>query len=140
MRPPIAPAGELPADRLTHAQAAAILGVHRITVSTWVITGALPSLGRYAKANLRRSDVETLAAARWRPGDPSWLTTDQAAAMLGVSRVRVTQLIAAGRLPAERHPSGRWLFRPGQIAVIAQARRDRFHPSHTDDQARTAGS
>jgi hypothetical protein len=53
--------------------------VHEITVSKWVSQGRLPSVGHYSKRNLLRSDVERMSAARWRPGDRSWLTTSQAA-------------------------------------------------------------
>jgi predicted site-specific integrase-resolvase len=63
-------ADDLPSHRLTHAQAAALLGVHPITVSTWVSQGKLPIVARHARANLLRSDVETLAASRWRHGEP----------------------------------------------------------------------
>jgi excisionase family DNA binding protein len=121
-------ADDVPPYRLTHAQAAVLLGVHEITVSKWVSRGWLPSVGRYAKANLLRSDVEQLSAARWRPGDRSWLTTSQAAEVMGVTDVRVNQLARAGRLPHELSRDGWRLFRPGQVAVIGNARRVRFQP------------
>jgi Helix-turn-helix domain len=60
-------ADDVPPYRLTHAQAAVLLGVHEITVSKWVSQGRLPSVGRYAKANLLRFDVERLSAPG---GDP----------------------------------------------------------------------
>jgi excisionase family DNA binding protein len=113
-------ADDVPPYRLTHAQAAVLLGVHEITVSKWVSQGRLPSLGRYAKANLLRSDVERLSAARWRPGNRSWLTTSQAAVVLGVTNIRVNQLAHAGRLPHEVSRDGWRLFRPELVAVIAK--------------------
>lgn len=127
-------ADELPPHRLTHRQAAVILGVREQTVSKWVSKGRLPSVGRWAKANVLRVDVERLAAARWRPGEPSWLTATQVAAVLGVSVPRVSQLANAGRLPYELAGDGRRLFRPAQVAVIARARRVRFH-SDSDPRA-----
>jgi hypothetical protein len=98
-----------------------------------VSQGRLPPVGYYAKRNLLRSDVEKLSAARWRIGDPSWLTTSQAAAVMGLTPVRVNQLARAGRLPHEVSRHGWRLFRPEQVAVIGNARRVRFHPP---DQAR----
>jgi excisionase family DNA binding protein len=74
---------DVPPYRLTHAQAAVLLGVKEQTVSQWVSQGRLPSVGYYAKRNLLRSDVEKLSAARWRIGDPSWLTASQAAVAIG---------------------------------------------------------
>jgi hypothetical protein len=81
---------DVPPYRLTHAQAALLLGVKEQTLSKWVSKGGLPSVGYYAKRNLLRSDVERASAARWRLGDPSWVTTSQAAAVMGVTKIRVT--------------------------------------------------
>ena len=53
--------------------------------SKWVSQRRLPSVGCQVKANLLLSDVGRLSAARWQPGDPSWLTTAQVAQVLGVS-------------------------------------------------------
>ena len=83
-------ADDLPSYRLTHAQAAVLLGVHPITVSTRESQGKLPIVARHARANLLRPDVETLAAARWRHGEPGWVTISEAAELLGVTRARVT--------------------------------------------------
>jgi excisionase family DNA binding protein len=96
-------------------------------VSKWVSQGRLTSVGYYAKRNLLRSDVERLSAARRRPGDRSWLTTRQAAEVMGVTNIRVNQLARAGRLPHELSRDGWRLFRPEQVAVIGNARRVRFH-------------
>ena len=51
---------------------------------------------------LSRAEVERLALTEWRAtGDrsPYWLTTAQAADILGVVTSRVRQLAAAGRIP-----------------------------------------
>ena len=115
-----------PADRMTHAEAAELLGVHPGSVARWVVAGTLRPISPYAKAGLLRADVERLSLARWREGDPSWLTAAQVAERLGVTRPRVYQLSDAGRLPYERTPDGRRLYRPGQVNVIVRARRKRF--------------
>jgi len=47
--------------------------------------------------------------------------------MLGVTQPRVSQLVRRGFLPYEQTPDGRRVFRPAQVAVIARARRERFH-------------
>ena len=51
-----------PPYRLTHAQAARILGVHELSVTRMVRQGRLPQFAPYAKAGLLRSDVEALSA------------------------------------------------------------------------------
>ena len=73
------------------------------------------------------SQSQTQAERRWRPGDPTWMTTIEVAAVLGVTGSRVSQLARRGFLPYERTPGGRRVFRPAQVAVIARARRGRFH-------------
>lgn len=87
--------------------------------------GDLATPGKWVKAGLSRADVEALSLRRWRPGSPTWLTTTQVATQLGVTPRRIRQLSAADRLPFERNPAGRRLYRPGQVRVIARARRAR---------------
>ena len=103
-----------------------MLGVHPGTVARIIRRGELTTPSKWAKAGLSRADVERLSLARWRPGNPEWLTIAQAAEVLGVTPPRVRQLAEAGRLPYERSPAGRRLFQPAQVAVIARARRERF--------------
>ena len=103
--PTLAPVAHDP-DRLTHAEAAKLLGVHPGSVARWVVEGKLRPVRPYAKAGLLRADVERLSLARWREGDPSWLTAAQVAERLGVTRARVYQLSDAGRLPFERTRTG----------------------------------
>jgi excisionase family DNA binding protein len=87
--------------RLTHAQAAALLGVHPITVSTWVSQGKLPSWrvtpGRTCSDPTSR---------RWPPhgehGEPGWVMISGAAELLGVTRAWVTYLAQRDLLPYER--------------------------------------
>ena len=58
-----------------------------------------------AKAGLLRADVERRTLARWRPGDPTWMTTTKVAAVLGVTGPRVSQLARRGfRVGQQYHP------------------------------------
>ncbi len=116
-----------PAYRLTQAQAADLLGVSVARIAELVGEGRLTPVAKYAKAGLLRADVERRTLERWKPGDPTWLTTTEVAEVLGVTRARVSQLAERGFIPYERHPDGRRLFRPGQVEVVARARRQRFH-------------
>jgi len=56
-----------------------------------------------------------------------WVTTTQAAAILGISDVRVKQLLNAEKIPFERHRSGKRLMRRHQVEVIGNARQSRKH-------------
>jgi excisionase family DNA binding protein len=72
--------------------------------------------------------VERLSLARWEgvTGDDSyWVTTRQAAPILGVNRSRVGQLVDADRIRYETTSGGRRLFRRQQIEVIGNARLSR---------------
>jgi hypothetical protein len=73
----------------------------------------IPAAGRSCSA--RSVTGETLGSepTRWRPGDPSRLTTSWATVVMGVTPVRVNQLTRAGRRPHERSRDGWRLFRPG---------------------------
>jgi hypothetical protein len=53
---------------------------------------------------------------------------DHAVPLLGVNRVRVRQLVAAGLLPFEQTPHG-YAFSRDQLLTVANARRARFHAS-----------
>src|SRR3954466_7557494 len=90
-----------------------------------VVRGALPKRIRHQKQGLDRFDVEAEALRRWKPGHPYWLTTSEAAVVLGVSVSRVKQLVAAGYLPYVRK-GDRYLFRRPQAEVIGNARRLRW--------------
>jgi hypothetical protein len=50
--------------------------------------GRLTPVANWAKSGLLRADVERRSLERWRPGDPSWLTTTEVAAVLGVTQPR----------------------------------------------------
>ncbi len=112
-------------ERLTYAQAAELLGVHPRTVARMIRRGELAD-PLTPMAGLLRFDVERLSLARWRRGDRTWLTTAQIGEQLGLSRPRVYQLSNAGTLPYQCSGEGRRLFRPGQIAVVVEARKVRL--------------
>lgn len=56
--------------------------------------------------------------------DVDWITTTEVAALLGVSRQRVGQLVRKGSLPVVVH-RGRYYFRRHQVEAVAEARRAR---------------
>jgi predicted site-specific integrase-resolvase len=55
-----------------------------------------------------------------------WITGVEAAAILGVSHVRVSQLAANGKIPVHLTQSGERVYRRQQIEVVSNARRVRF--------------
>lgn len=120
-----------PGELVTHAEAAAILGVHVITVTNMVRRGDLVPLLRAKARQLPRDQVEALAADRWscwRTRSTYFITTEEAAELLGVSRTRVGQLTERGFLPVvetgRRAPAR--LYRRRQLEVIGNARRARW--------------
>lgn len=106
-----------------------LLGVHPKTVVRMIRRGELAASPNWASVGLLRSDVERLSLTRWRPGDRAWLTVTQVAEQLDIPAPGVYQLSNDGRLPSEKAPGGRRLYRPDQIAVIARVWRERSAPS-----------
>lgn len=78
---------------------------------------------RQAEAERTRARRLERATRRVVPPDDSivWLTMDDAAAVLGVSRVRVGQLVRAGRIPAISRGRRHWLRRE-DVERLAAAR------------------
>lgn len=114
---------------LTAKEAAAIIGCSRNHVYRLVNQGRLPTVSPQKWAQLDPAEVERFSLARL----PSrvrahhyWASTTEAAAILGVSRERVHQLVAAERIPAVRHHDT-WLFRRNQLEVVANAREARHY-------------
>lgn len=99
-------------DPVTFDEAARILGCARSTVQVMIADGRLTASGPYERGRLSRADVEALALAvyDWRQhvDDPGayWLTSHQAADLLGVSRQRLGQLGDKGFVPYVRHREG----------------------------------
>lgn len=54
-----------------------------------------------------------------------WLFDVQAAVVLELSRVRVSQVASAGRLPVYQGPSGPRYYRSDQLRTVANAQRSR---------------
>jgi excisionase family DNA binding protein len=97
---------------VTPAEAAHILGRSPMTVQRMIRNGELPRHRARAQRRLDRRDVERVAAERcWRPkrwtrgnsrtreGDSYRISSGEAGEPLGVTRVRVAQPAAVGRLP-----------------------------------------
>lgn len=91
-------------DEITVAEAARILSCDE---------AAVPRLLRrhdLLHEPLTRNGIEELSLRRWRRAHSRWPnsywgTRDQAAAILGVNRARVGQLVKAGLVPYERTPA-----------------------------------
>ncbi len=106
-----------PAYRLTQAQAADLLGVSTARVAELVGQGRLTPVAKWVKAGLLRADVERLLE-RWKPGDPTWLTTGEVAAVLGVTQPRVS--ISSGTKASMPRPD-----REGPMTATMTAPADR---------------
>jgi excisionase family DNA binding protein len=114
---------------LTAAEAATVLGCSVNHVYRMARQGRLPRSGaRGTWAGFDADVVERVSLERLHRrtlvGHPWWADVAEAATVLGVSRERVRQLAAQGRVPAVRH-QGRWLFRRHQLEVVANARNAR---------------
>jgi excisionase family DNA binding protein len=113
-------------DRITYAQAAAILGCHVSNVPKLVDRGLLTSTGQRG-ASLDREQVEQLAqhraevraardAPKRRASEPpdqehEWLSGKEVAELLGVSREAVSQRVRRGRLPVVIIGRRHWIRR-----------------------------
>lgn len=106
-------------DAITRKTAAGLLGISEIQITRLRRDGLLIRLA--GVPNYSRADVQAFI-------DNPWLTNDQAAQILGVSRSRVSQLAAAELIPTHRTTTGRRVYRLHQIEVVANARNTRFHP------------
>lgn len=131
-----------PTDWITTREAATILNVHPLTVTKLIGRGALRR--RSKRPCLRRSDVEDLAHHRAQPKPPKapppvrhdvppdteheWVRGNEAAAaILGVSPSRISQLAAQGRLPFTYSKTSRRWYRVDHLELVARARQVRFH-------------
>ena len=112
---------ERPILGLSGAEAARILGVHELSVARLVRHGVLHKPVKRQQYALDRTEVEAYALERWKPGHPYWLSSQEAAEVLGLTSSRVSQLARAGKIPAVRH-GRRWFFRRHQVNVVANAR------------------
>lgn len=124
---------------ITQREAAAILGVHPSLIPKLLRRGDLWSRPRM-RPSLQREEVEALRARRAtppapRPGKPRreptpgpqppdrtspWLTSDEAAALMGVTRNAVNDRARRGRLPSLMHDGRRW-FRQDHLELVKRA-------------------
>jgi len=111
-----------------------ILGVGESTVVRWRREGLLNEQ-RGGRRLYSRAEAEAVAANLW-------LTGVQAAEILGVSHVRVSQLADACKIPVHVTRSGQRVYRKEQIAVVANARevRARLREGAPVDDALRCGS
>lgn len=120
-------------DAITRAKAAAILGIGEATVARWRREGLLLEQ-RGGRRLFSSAEVEAVAA------NP-WLTGVQAAEILGVSHVRISQLADEGRIPVHVTRSGQRVYRKEQLEVVAHARatRARLRGGRPVDEAVRSG-
>jgi DNA-binding transcriptional MerR regulator len=105
-------------DAITVAEAAQLLGLSQFRVTRLRREGLLTKLDGYPSYS--RSDVQAFI-------DNPWINGVQAAIILGVSHVRVSQLAAAEKVPVHHTATGRRVYRLQQLEVVAHARGLRFH-------------
>lgn len=116
--------------------AAEILGVHLSAIPKMIRRGDLTK--REQRPILRRSEVVAyrdarLAAEQSRPRHPEpkappappddehdWLSTEEAAAFMGISRVAVSARARRGRLPSVVASGRRW-YRRDHLALVRRA-------------------
>lgn len=132
-------------DWLTWQQAAEVVGCPVSTIGWYRTQGRIEGRPRDGtRPSLRRDSVEKFATwwsrqkvkrvreARRRDerpepkagpptGNEVWLDAGTAAAVLGLSSRRVSQLASAERLPATMH-NGRWWMRRTDLETVAAAR------------------
>lgn len=107
-------------NAVTAEEVAEILSVGVSTVYRYRRDGLLTRLP--GNPRFSRAEAEAIAA------DP-WLSGREAASILDVSHVRVSQLANEERIPFHEGPTGTRYYRTRQLKVVANARdarRDRF--------------
>lgn len=104
-----------------------MLGMRLQSVYDATSRGRIP---RHAPAHVRRAydhaEIEALSLSRPRKvrhePHPYWATTEEAAAVRGVSYSNVPLMMLSDRLPYETAANGRRYMRRHQLEVIANAR------------------
>lgn len=129
-------------DWITAREAAEILGVHKATIPKMRRRGDLTTRPDGERPAFHRQQVIALRDRRaqprpeqpsslpgpphepWVAGPPDdayvWLTSDQAAALMGVTRNAVNDRAKRGRLPSEMHDGRRW-FRRDHLELVRRA-------------------
>lgn len=139
------PADDTMVERITHAQAAALLGCHPSNIAKLVKKGHLtatgvrgpdPSLDLDEVVQLREQRIEAERQRRLRYdrvdprpqgppaelGDHEWLSVPQVALRLGRTQQAVRARAQRGTIPHERHDGRIWI-RADHLEVWQQARR-----------------
>jgi Helix-turn-helix domain len=101
-------------------RATRLKGVAPNTVLLAIRTGRLPATRHSRAWAIKGSDLVAWRPYQ-RPPPPGWLSLDQAAAAVGMSRTGVRGAMARGRLPA-RWEAGRWFVAPADLAAWRQQR------------------
>jgi hypothetical protein len=118
----------LPAAEVTVEEAAHILGCSVAAVRRHQAAGRLSAAAEGGQGGLARDNVERLASEvfAWRRHShdphPYWVTGQQAADLLGVSRSRLGQLADARRVPHIRHQDTTRLYRRDELVALRDAR------------------
>lgn len=110
-------------DAISQTQAAAILGLTVHQVARLVRKGISERIPNQHPSLSRHQVEEHLAS----PKPAEWVTTTEAAEILGISKSRTGQIAGKGLLPFEVGPNGRRRFRRQQVEVISRARQVRWH-------------
>lgn len=111
-------------DAITQREAAEILGTGTSHVKRLLDTGVLTKASGQSWPLSRRQAEEHLA----NPKPTKWVTGTEAAAILGISKSRTSQIADKGLLPFEVGANGRRRYRRTQVEVISRARQIRWHP------------
>jgi excisionase family DNA binding protein len=121
-----------PPEWITVREAADILGVHMSAVPKMIRRGDLtprrrrPRLKRTAVLALRdrRAAHKPVQRARRDPEPPDrtheWLTSREAATLMGTTHTAVAQRARRGRLPSQLHDGRRW-FRRDHLELVKRA-------------------
>lgn len=129
-------------DWITAREAAEILGVHKSNIQKMRRRGELTTRPGRVRPAFDRDQVIELRDQRamprpktppkpsravrppWIASPPNaahdWLTSDQAAALMGVTRNAVNDRARRGRLPSEMHDGRRW-FRRDHLELVKRA-------------------
>ena len=114
-------------ERISVLKAASILGCGRRRARTLLAQHGFIG-GSHIHSIATLEDVEAIARGgyRWKRHTSDthsyWVTSGQAAEILGLSIPRLKQLATAGRLPFVTHDDGTRMFRREQISTIANAK------------------
>jgi hypothetical protein len=117
---------------VTVGDACRILGCTRRTYARLAEAGKVPPRDGRRIPRIPRRDIEQLAmqvypwAAQRDRVDSYWVTTDVAAALLGVEPGQVDMTLAGERVPPFDHQDGTRLYRREQVVEVSEHRARRW--------------